>query len=48
MGRLQLLSVCGTCREEEKFLRVLVGKFEGTRLLGIWRDRWEDDIKIYY
>jgi hypothetical protein len=26
---------CGTCKEEEKFLRVLVGKSEGTRLFGI-------------
>jgi hypothetical protein len=39
---------CGTYREEEKYLRVLVGKSEGSRLFGILRCRWEDNIKIYY
>jgi len=39
---------CGTYREEEKCIRVLVGKSEETRLFGIYSCKGEGDNEIYY
>jgi hypothetical protein len=38
---------CGTYREKEKYIQVLVGKHNGRRPLGRNRCRWEDNIKMY-
>jgi hypothetical protein len=38
--------VCNKDREKRGLYRVLVGKPEGTRPLGIHRRRWEDNIKM--
>jgi len=37
---------CGTYGFRRSVCRVLVGRFEGKRLLGRPRCRWEDNIKI--
>ena len=37
--------VCSAYGGEERRIRVLVGKHEGKRLLGILRHRWEDNIR---
>jgi hypothetical protein len=37
---------CGTYGGEERLYRVLEGKLEGKRPLGISRPRWEDNIKM--
>jgi hypothetical protein len=37
---------CTACGGEEGICRVLVGKPEGKRPLGITRLRWEDSIKM--
>jgi len=41
MGR-----ACGTYGGEERLYRVLEGKPEGKRPLGITRPKWEDNIKM--
>jgi len=37
---------CSAYGGEERRMKVLVGKPEGKRLLGILRRRWEDNIKM--
>jgi len=37
---------CSTYEERKAVYRVLVGKSEGRRTIGISRPRWEDNIKM--
>jgi hypothetical protein len=46
MSKNKMGRACGTYRREERYDKVLVGRFEGTRQLGRPRSRWEDNIKI--